>query len=397
MSSQIFIMLLNPGIGLLLAATFYLLWSYQRSQRYILLAAAGYVLNALAFLIQDVLPTLPFHIDRILSNAFFLGSAWVLAAAILQRFHVRPPHLIFGLLTGVALTAVVWFLYVSPNMTARILFASSAIGGIALVLSASLWPAPKKHLIDKLLFWFGLLAAANFILRPLAILWLAGSFGGEAGFRSSLYWTTVQFGQALISIMIALNLMVAVAIDLLADLKHEAFGDKLSGLLNRRGFESRASAALADCHRRGLPASFLIADLDHFKQVNDTYGHAAGDRVITLFGELFNVVRSPDMIAGRIGGEEFAVLLPGIDLAAGKLFADSLRAGLCAAAAGRLPQGLRPTVSIGLCNASPGMDLYAVLAEADGALYQAKKSGRDRVQVAVPGLHAASAAFLLKA
>lgn len=397
MSSQIFIMLLNPGIGLLLAATFYLLWSYQRGQRYILVAAVGYVCNALAFIVQDVLPTLPFHIDRLLSNGLFLASAWLLAAAILQRFRVRPPHLAFGLFAAAGFASIVWFLYFTPNLTGRVLFASSAVGAIFVTLTASLWNTPKPHLVDKLLFWFGFVAAANFILRPVVILWLAGGFGGAADFRSSLYWTTVQFSQALVSITIALNLMVAVAIDLLADLKREAFGDKVSGLLNRRGFESKASAALADCHRRGLPASFLIADLDHFKQVNDTYGHAAGDRVITLFGELFNVVRSPDMIAGRIGGEEFAVLLPGIDLAAGKLFADSLRAGLCAAAAGRLPHGLRPTVSIGLCNASPGMDLYAVLAEADGALYQAKKSGRDRVQVAVPGLHAASAAFLLKA
>ncbi|MEQ9507256.1 MAG: GGDEF domain-containing protein [Hyphomonas sp.] len=397
MSAQIFIMLLNPGIGALLAASFYLLWVNQRSQTYIFVAAAGYACNALGFLFQDVLPHMTAGLERVIANAFLLMSAWLLSAAILQRFRVRPPHILFGAVSLAGLGGILWYFYVAPDLTARIMIASTTFGILAAILAACMWPVPKRQLVDKLLFWLAVAAAANFLFRPLAILWLAGGFGQEAGFRYSLYWTTVQFTQAMISIMIAVNLMVAVAIDLVSEIKHEASTDKLSGLLNRRGFESKAAHALARCQSDGLPAAFLIADLDHFKRINDTWGHPVGDSVIRIFGQLTTIVRSPDMVAGRIGGEEFAILLPNADLAAARLFAEALRTGFAAAGADHLPAGIRPTVSIGLCAASPGMELYALMGEADRALYNAKHAGRDRVEVAAPGLHAASAALLLRA
>lgn len=397
MNAQIFIMLLNPGIGLLLAASFYLLWSHQRSQRYILVAAAGYLSNAFGFLFQDVMPHIPHSIERIISNAFLLVSAWLLAAAILMRYRIPVPHLFFGLISAAGLTGIGWFLLVTPSLEARVLTASLTFCAISFMVAARLWKAPKPYLVDRLLFWFSIAAAVNFLARPLAILWFGNGFGPETDFRSSLYWTTVQFSQAMMSIIIAVSLMVAVAIDLLAEVRREANTDKLSGLHNRRGFEHEAGAALARCQAAGLPACFLIADLDHFKRINDTWGHPVGDSVIRIFGQLMSIVRSPDMVAGRIGGEEFAILLPGIDLSAGRLYAESLRTSLAAACAGHLPSGVRPTVSIGLCAAPRGMDLYALISEADRALYGAKKAGRDRVHSASPGLHAAISSLLRKA
>jgi diguanylate cyclase (GGDEF)-like protein len=397
MSAQIFIMLLNPGIAVVLAAAFYLLWSNQRSQRYILIAALGYACNAAGFLFLDVLPHLPGDVGRVFANAFLLLSAWLLASAILERFRVDPPHLLFGAVAAAGLGGLSWFLYITPDLTVRILIASTTFGIIAVVLATRMWPAPRPHLADKLLFWLAVASAANFLVRPAAILWLTGTFGGEMGFRNSIYWTTVQFTQAMISIVIAINLMVAVAVDLLSEIKREASTDKLSGLLNRRGFETRAAGALARCQSNGQPACFLIADLDHFKRINDTWGHTLGDTVIRMFGHLTTIVRGPEIIAGRIGGEEFAILLPDTTLAAARLYAEALRTGFAAASAGNLPSGIRPTVSIGLCAASTGMQLHALMDEADRALYDAKNAGRDRVEVAVPGLRAASAALLLRA
>jgi len=242
----------------------------------------------------------------------------------------------------------------------------------------------KRHLVDRLIFWLSLAATANFILRPLAIFWVEGTFGPETMFRSSFYWTTVQFSHAVISVMLSLNLLVAVAIDLLSELKREASTDPLSGLLNRRGFEAKAAAALARCAEDGQPACILVADLDHLKYINDGFGHALGDRVIALFGQYIAAVQQPGMIAGRIGGEEFAVLLPGAGLPAARQFSESLRTGLSASCAGRVPAALRPTVSIGLSRFASGDSLYSLLTAADEALYEAKKSGRDRVCTAAP-------------
>jgi diguanylate cyclase (GGDEF)-like protein len=397
MPAQIFTQLLNPAIGLLLAASFYLLWRSQRSRRYLLVASAGYVCNAAGFLFQDVFAFLPGTSGRVASNLFLIASAWLLASAILQRFQRRTPHALFGIIAGAAVVAQAWYLYAAPDLTVRVLIASAAFGLISLLLAVRLAPAPKRHLADKLLFWFSVVTAVNFLARPALILWLSGTLAGTGDFRTSLYWTTVQFSQAIISVTVAVNLMVAVAIDLLADVKREASTDQLSGLLNRRGFEARAAAALAECQAAGQPGCFLIADLDHFKRINDTCGHLVGDSVIRMFGQLLRAGQSPGMVAGRIGGEEFAVFLPSTDLAAGRLFAESLRAGVTAAGSAHLPRGIRPTVSIGLCAADRNADLFALLGEADDALYEAKRAGRDRVHTASQVPHAAEPVVRLRA
>ena len=128
MTAQIFIMLLNPGIGLVLAAAFFLLWSNQRSQRYILIAAAGYVFNALGFLFLDVVPRLPADFGRVFANGALLLSSWLLGSAILMRFKIAPPHLLFGAVAAAGFSGLVWFLYVTPDLTARVMIASVTFG-----------------------------------------------------------------------------------------------------------------------------------------------------------------------------------------------------------------------------------------------------------------------------
>src|SRR3546814_8889500 len=120
-----------------------------------------------------------------------------------------------------------------------------------------------------LLFWVAALMAANLIVRPIVILSLVGGFDNYDGFQQSIYWTTVQFSQAMVSVLAAISLMVAIAVDLIAELRQQAESDPLSGLLNRRGFEAAATAALRRCAGERPPAALLIADLDHFKQVNE--------------------------------------------------------------------------------------------------------------------------------
>jgi diguanylate cyclase (GGDEF)-like protein len=229
----------------------------------------------------------------------------------------------------------------------------------------------------------------NFLLRPVVILQLVEMHDG-VGFQQSVYWTTVQFTQAMISIMIALNLMVAVAVDLLDELRREAKIDKLSGLLNRKGFEVEAADMLARYAHAATPACLLLADLDHFKEVNDTYGHAAGDAVISVFGAAIRSAGPETMVAGRIGGEEFAMLLVGVELGDARNIAEDIRITLSEAAIGRLPPGLTPTASIGVQIAPARAGLSELLRHADLSLYQAKRAGRNRVEVSAPALAAAA-------
>ncbi|TGT11099.1 GGDEF domain-containing protein, partial [Mesorhizobium sp. M8A.F.Ca.ET.213.01.1.1] len=124
--------------------------------------------------------------------------------------------------------------------------------------------------------------------------------------------------------------------------------DPLSGLLNRRGFEERAALLLDQCAKAKFPVAMVLADLDHFKALNDQHGHAVGDRVIADFAAKLAAAAGARGIAGRIGGEEFAVLLPLSDLAAARLFAEAIRTLYSAGSVDGLPPGMKVTASFGV-------------------------------------------------
>jgi diguanylate cyclase (GGDEF)-like protein len=156
--------------------------------------------------------------------------------------------------------------------------------------------------------------------------------------------------------------------------------DSLTGLANRGSilaeFQNRFGLSL----RYDRPLSVVVCDLDHFKRVNDTHGHGAGDFVLRCFGEqLLSILREADL-AGRIGGEEFIVILPETDLSGARPFAERLRKAIAAMPVS-LPSGrLAVTCSLGISERSPAdLDAGQLLARADAALYEAKATGRNRV------------------
>lgn len=157
--------------------------------------------------------------------------------------------------------------------------------------------------------------------------------------------------------------------------------DGLTSLLNRATFVELTRNELARARRQGTPTTLLLLDLDHFKQVNDTWGHPAGDEVLRHVAALCSgTVRSTDLV-GRLGGEEFIVLLPATRPEAGRVLAEKLRLRVQNSPA-RLPATqLDLRVSIGLASAAPDSDasFETLYAAADQALYQAKQWGRNRV------------------
>jgi diguanylate cyclase (GGDEF)-like protein len=180
---------------------------------------------------------------------------------------------------------------------------------------------------------------------------------------------------------IALLMLVILVRDIFADVTAKSETDALSGLLNRGGFERHAEAALRDAARMGLPVTMVISDLDHFKAVNDTFGHAAGDRVIEAFAGFLRSATSGQQIAGRIGGEEFAVALPGTNLSGARLFAEGARSAFAGLPIDGLPDDRRFTASFGVAELRGGEGISDLMRRADEALYAAKKGGRDCVRV----------------
>ena len=158
-----------------------------------------------------------------------------------------------------------------------------------------------------------------------------------------------------------------------------AITDALTRIMNRRGITVSLLDAMAQSERYSAPLTVVMADIDHFKLVNDEYGHKAGDKVLAAAAGIFaDALRMPDKV-GRYGGEEFLMVLPHTTLAHGRKIAERIRA---AAAAHKFDIGqknVRLTVSLGLAQFRKGEDLEQLISRVDKALYEAKAGGRNLV------------------
>lgn len=166
-----------------------------------------------------------------------------------------------------------------------------------------------------------------------------------------------------------------------------AYYDGLTNLYNRAEFMRLASACLSRLEQEGGSLSFILFDIDHFKQVNDTYGHAAGDRIIRFVADLGRASLTTEMILARYGGEEFAVALPGYSREQAQAWAAKYLQKMKDTPYEDEEMRYVVSASFGVAEATPDDTLEAWLQQADVALYEAKRSGRGRVCVAEPTNH----------
>jgi len=159
-----------------------------------------------------------------------------------------------------------------------------------------------------------------------------------------------------------------------------ALSDSLTGLFNRAYFDATISQEISRCARRSLPLTLLMVDLDHFKKINDTYGHLAGDRALEAVAQVLTAQSRTSDTVCRFGGEEFAIILPETTHANAQVVAERIRKKIAA-----LDVGFPVTASIGIGSAKVTKSLLPdhIIAEADGALYEAKRKGRNRVESSV--------------
>ncbi|MGH8029914.1 MAG: GGDEF domain-containing protein [Arenimonas sp.] len=158
--------------------------------------------------------------------------------------------------------------------------------------------------------------------------------------------------------------------------------DMLSGLHNRRSFYETGAAALAEASTARVPLALLMIDIDHFKSINDRCGHAGGDAAIRDIAARILELAPPGSTSGRLGGEEFAVLLPGADPEESAGLGEALVVHSAGSVLDFQAQRIAYTISVGIAHALPGEDFDAFVARADAALYRAKGEGRNRVVVA---------------
>lgn len=184
----------------------------------------------------------------------------------------------------------------------------------------------------------------------------------------------------------AFNLMAERVAERKAVLIDLATTDTLTGLPNRRAFRTTLARDLAHAQRLGLPLSLLILDLDHFKAVNDTFGHLAGDAVLRRVGEVLQRESRSSDLAARLGGEEFGILLPGADLDDALVTAERLRVSIAGMRAVHQGRDISVTASVGAVSyPEHGATAETLAQAADEALYAAKHAGRNLVRTPPPG------------
>lgn len=161
-------------------------------------------------------------------------------------------------------------------------------------------------------------------------------------------------------------------------LRQMSVTDPLTGVHNRRGWYEVAVPLIAQTNRLDQPLALLMLDLDHFKQINDTHGHSVGDQALQLMGRVLSQGRRGSDVVARLGGEEFAVLLPMADQAAAHSLDQRLRNLLADMAPSTLPCALNFSSGLAMLQ-RPGESLEQLMTRADAALYSAKHSGRGQI------------------
>ena len=203
----------------------------------------------------------------------------------------------------------------------------------------------------------------------------------DANFSSSIWVTIFSVELVLYAICTVFVIFMLVSDRTVAAHKSAASTDPLTGLFNRRGFAEACSRVIDREAIAGRPVTVMIFDIDHFKSINDRFGHPAGDEILKLFAVVIASNLRLSDLSGRIGGEEFAALLP-CSLEEGVIVADRMRHVFENSNIVCDEGPVETTVSIGVAGGPAGTELEVLLAAADTALYQAKRSGRNRVEAA---------------
>jgi len=311
-------------------------------------------------------------------NAFAVLGSVLLLCGVALHVGCRAPLRPALVLAGGYMLCIVWFSVVTPDLGIRLALYSLLVliwkgWEVWLLLRHAPADIRRSCRIAAVVF---VLDALLFLVR--ALLPVAPGAGGDI-LRAGLPMNVTYVGSLIVMMGHTFALVLLIVERQMVDLRRLARRDGLTGLLNRTALMDDGRGQLAQCQLRRLPFAVLLLDLDHFKRVNDTHGHQAGDAVLHHMARtLQRNLRGRDSLLGRYGGEEFVLLLPAASLEQAQALAERLRAALEACPLDSDIGPIAVTTSIGVA-ADIDATLERLLARADAALYQAKATGRNRV------------------
>jgi len=367
-----------PVLFLLFGIALIGLWALEPKLRYARTLAAGFCVLSLAMFSHFAGIPPEIRLNAVVSGFLYAASMVLVGDGILQRSgKYFPAWLILFYLLGI--TGGLWYYaYVDRDLIARIYILNFGMGAILL---HAVWRA--RFLIagtwtDRSLLLLLFVSGLHFFPRTLLTIRSVGLPTTPQQFGKTEFWQTLVLSTSFIGAAGGLCLLGILVVDIVSKLRQERDLDPLTGVLNRRGLDR--SIRKLNAVEPGLIRVVAICDLDRFKAINDTYGHDAGDAVLSAFAEIIRQnVRKGDIVA-RTGGEEFVLVLDNISEEQAFAFSERVRKAVEKA---RFPgvSAIEPvTCSFGLARSMPGEPFRKTLKRADETLYQAKRAGRNQTR-----------------
>lgn len=373
--------LTTPVVLIFFALGFFTIWFQFRNFKSAQLFALSYLMAAFAFIGEIILGANadPTFIRLAVDNLYLL-SVMTSVAAIAIRYGKPIPLKSLFVMQTIASAVITYFYIVDIGVIAKAYIISS-ICSFMMALALPLMRDSRKRLIDKVLYYAVAFSALQLMLNAAIIVVIDKGFILENSDYKQGFISLLNFSVIIISLTIALCLLISYGFEIIMGFKDKSETDGMTGLKNRSAFEGMANHQIALAKENKVPLSLVVADIDFFKKVNDTYGHITGDEVIKSFGEvLLKSIRVIDVV-GRIGGEEFCILLATANENMAKLIAENARVSFEQGRHIQSDSDKVLTASFGIAQYIDGESYEALFERADNALYASKQNGRNKVTI----------------
>ena len=373
--------LLGPVIFVAAGCAFLLLYLHDRKQMPALILSGAYFFSLIGFVTVMVVDTDLYATYQVIILVSLLVGHFLLIWGVASLFGKEVPRLAYGLAVVLVASVLAYANVTGSVFWLRLAAISGFTVSVDLICCLLVWRA-RSHRVDTVVAAVFLAQALVTFNRIARIFFSDIDLSTHSAFKSSLLAPSMQTENAIFAIVIGLALFARYSVTLVMQLKRLAETDPLTGLLNRRAFETKVQALRAAS--APLPTGLIICDIDHFKRVNDSHGHDVGDRTLKAFAELLEQETPDTALCTRLGGEEFCIVLAGVNEEAIRLQAAHLRGSVERLQIAIRDGNLRMTASFGYCKLEPGDDLRIAMVQADAAVYQAKNDGRNLVREAAP-------------
>lgn len=369
-----YFLLVVPFCLILVGGVFIFAHCFFKAPKYLLWMGFASILPSIALGLQSLMSNEQLSLTAPWLGVLYLGGAWSVSHGMIIKAQAKPKPLYSACVMIVGILSLLYFAYVDEQLWVRMLIINIAILCLeALALPPVIRLLKQSSRLVKLLCMSYLLLFAYATLRTTAIVLFLQNVD-RITLSTSPWWMLMLAINVILSIWFAIIVSATTIKELFLVLNDERIRDPLTKLLNRNGFFEQSKALFHDpAHGK---VYVVMCDIDFFKNINDTWGHAAGDRILIAVADLLKAnIRQKDIIA-RFGGEEFIILLRSTDQSTSYHLVERLRSKIESKI---FDDGIRVTASFGIAHIQDEEQLIHSLEIADQFLYHAKNNGRNQV------------------